>query len=352
VAAAPNSSPLVDGSKTPELIADTDAYSLFFLTATTPTNGATGLDQARSRAFIKSLQMDSEDETLFTQTASSYRRGREQRQEVMSLAGGLVRQLEHDLSQNGLKKLRMFLVTQKPSMKLYAMPAMTAHNSGWGILEAIFSLRSVYAQSMTPFSATYTNVTVDDQDGVGVVYDTATTNAQSTCYCQSTSASTTLTSPGGRSVSASFSGGEWSQATASMELQDDDFVDGGNLQANSVHTAYCPIANMNFGNGSTAFMQQAQVKRGYYYCTMDATGTACQTYGGGSRAIYNHCVPNNFCDTLNYNIARKGQPTLFRQIQVGRVMGFCGALWNAYCDKCAIQTIERFCPALGGLQIT
>lgn len=199
-------------------------------------------------------------------------------------------------------------------------------------LVEFLELTTVHAQEMIPYASTYTNVTMDEN---AEIYATGTTNAQSGCSCHDVYAYTTLRLPNGRMGGDTSSGyGEVAQATASLALSPADEVDGL-VEANTSHRAYCPISQQTFVDGITSIAQQLQFRRAYYWCERDNTGSACRLYGGGSRAIFNKCFPDGFCDVLNYNVTRKGPPTLYRLLQVGRFMGFCGVTNSGqYADGC------------------
>lgn len=77
VSNSPITGPLVDGSKTPQLIPDHEMLALLFLTATAPTQGAREIETRRAKAFLQNLSMTPEDVRAFEACAVDYRLMRE-----------------------------------------------------------------------------------------------------------------------------------------------------------------------------------------------------------------------------------------------------------------------------------
>jgi len=279
VSNSPITGPLVDGSKTPQLIPDHEMLALLFLTATAPTQGAREIETRRAKAFLQNLSMTPEDVRAFEACAVDYRLMRETPnatssqdeafQHRIALATNAMSRLRTELSPAGWATLASLLKQEKRSVKLFPIPPMKHHAAQapnwWNQLLAYLRPRTVYAQGMTPYASLYTSMSVDDGDAP-TIYATGTTNAQSGCNCHDVSVYTTLTLPGGRMDGDTRYGYyEVAQATVALTLTGSD--SDGFMQASSTHNAYCPINQTQFVSGEqTSQSNPLQKTRAYYKC--------------------------------------------------------------------------------------
>lgn len=360
VHAAPQSSPIADGSISPSSIPDDTAYSNFLLIASAGANDSE-VAHRRVAAVLAELPLSNEDRDVFKGIVAGYRNNLEtlnaatasalgqhsasavravfaRRQQLLS---STISSLTDNLTYVGSGSLAKYVATEKKNMKLYEIPSMEEDSPGpLGYLFRIFSFTQVHAQSMNPTGSTYTHVT---GDYTGSMYSTAVTNATSYCGCHQSRASTTV-SYNGIQQSGYNSGGEQVTADAMISLDDDNFGNGGTISGVSTHYSYCPLAHLAFINRGSSGQASGRFIQAYYYCDWDSANNAC-TSSLGIRT-YHRCNPTGTCDSL-YAFRVKSGRSFYRYALLnvlfvqGTFVNACTAGSNiTYCDRCLAPDIK------------
>ncbi len=188
-------------------------------------------------------------------------------------------QLEGAMTPLGYAKFIAYAQSEKSRVKLFELPNMTQQRAS--LLDRIFSLPAVRAQGMTPYGTTYRSQSLAGT----VLYASAVTDSSASCSCHQSSASVTISAPGGTASNSTGLGGAYEVADAQYSLTDADFTDS-TIGVNNTFYSYCPIAGVAFIDFSIEDWLPLRYIQAYYY------------YYQGSE-VYHRCNPNGHCDVVS-----------------------------------------------------